>query len=335
MGEESGSYVGAAPPLGGLGNYKGVMLCNRPPDDLSRPHGGDGGGQPPFKSTIAPTASEQLGLQPAKQLKLVNEVKTRGPSAALRRHCQWIKELQQQVHEDQRQLEDSKQAQEQRKLKMSEAFKQQRDAIREIKSDRHRSTIDPTELEGILRPAAKKAAAPRALPAQSKPLWAMTEDEREGCEDEEAEALIQFAEGLDFEQYIDDLEFKQCVQVVRDRAKRLQREQDAFKDSLVREFNVPTDADGSEHSNYGGDFVAAGGKHGDAGCRRSRPVGNDMPDWDSSTTCGDDRQSVAQSVHSAARVLEANPQLKAVHSKGSVQKLIEKAQGGLAPSADA
>jgi len=321
---------GSAPALQGLGNYKGVMLCNRPPDDLSKKYGGEGGAQPAFKSTIAAGASEQLGLQPAKQLnKPVHEVKKCGPSAALRRHCQWIKELQQQVQHDHKQAEDDSEGQEQRKAKMAEVFKQQRDAIRQIKSQRDRSSIDPGEVEAILRPPAKKApaAATAASSSARKPLWAMTDTERAGCEDDEADALIQFAEGLDFDKYMDDLEFKQCLQVVHDRARKLQREQDAFKDSLVREFNTANE-DEEGRSNYGGDFTAPGGRSGDTGGRRNRSTGDDRPDWEGSTACGDDQQSVARSVRSAAELaLEHNPQLKAVHSKGSVQKLIEKAQG--------
>jgi len=318
-----GGFGDAVPPVGGLGNYKGVMLCNRPPDDHARAQGADGGGQPPFKSTIAASAREQLGLQPAKQATpLHNEVKTRGPSAALRRHCQWIKELQQQVQEDKGTAEESAQVQEQRKLKMQEVFKQQREAIRRIKGERDRSQIEPGELEAIMRPAAKKGSAPSAASSR-KPMWAMTQDERLNCEDEEADALIEFAQGLDFDKYMEDMEFRQCLQVVKDRAKRLQREQDAFKDSLVREFNGADDED--ERSNYGGDFT--GGRPAE-GSRRYKLAGDDRADWDASTACSDDRQSVARSVKSAAeQALEANPQLRAVHSKGSVQKLIEKAQG--------
>merc|ERR1712217_257850 len=98
---------------------------------------GQGDGHPPFKSTIAPTARDQLGLPPCKQLQPSTEVvKMRGPSAALRRHCQWIKELQSQVKADQQQATDGAQAKEDRINKMQEGFKKQRDAIKQIKKDR-------------------------------------------------------------------------------------------------------------------------------------------------------------------------------------------------------
>lgn len=321
--------AGPSTGLGNLGNYKGVMLCNRPPDDIpDRTKALPGGGQPPFRSAIAAGASEQLGLHPGKelqerQMQAGSElVKTRGPSAALRRHCQWIKELQQQVQEDQKATADAGAAHEQRKANMQVVFKQQRAAIRKIKAERHTDEIHPRELEAILRPPAKKQSAPAA--AAQKPLWAMTEDERDGCEDEEAAELIRFAEGLDFDKFIDDLEFRQHLQVVRDRAKKLQREQDAFKDSLLREFNAPEE-DEEDGSQLGSEDKPA--------ARRRRAAlegaGDDRPDWDRSTACTDDVGGSVKELQSvAAKALENNPQLKAVHSKGSVQKLIEKASAG-------
>merc|ERR1712190_50462 len=50
-------------------------------------------------------------------------------------------------------------------------------------------------------------------------------------------------------------------------------------------------------------------------------------DWDSSTACGDERPHVDNETRSIAdSVLESNPQIRAVHSKESVQKIIEKAR---------
>lgn len=320
-----------SPAIGGLGSYKGVMLCNRPPEAGSGAQGA-GAHPQPFKSTIAASCGERLGLQPAKQTEPKLEVKTRGPSAALRQHCQWIKELQEQVREDQRMVEGNAAAQEERNKKMQQAFKHQRDAILRIKSDNNRD-LNAADVEAILRPKPKKSSAAGA----QKPLWAMTRDEKEGFDDLEAEELIKFAEGLDFDQYIDDLEFRQQLQAVRGRAQNLQREQDAFKNDLLREFNTQ-DEEGCDGSDAGSsvldDSVSVSGSA--AGARRGRRkrldgVDENKPEWDGSTACGDDRSSVDRDAQSQAdRIMEANPQMKTVHSKGSVQRLIEKAQAGAA-----
>mmetsp|Transcript_128686 Transcript_128686/g.321011 ORF Transcript_128686/g.321011 Transcript_128686/m.321011 type:complete len:323 (-) Transcript_128686:114-1082(-) len=315
--KDGSAASGAAPAANGLGSYKGVMLCSRPLENAS---GHQGTQQPPFKSTIAAAVGEQLGLPPPKRSEPKFEVKTRGPSAALRRHCQWIKELQEQVKDDQRNAEEISQAHEQRKERMQQAFKQQRDAIRKIKSERDRSSIEPADVEAILKPSA----------GSRKPLWAMTQNEKDGFEDEEAAQLIRFVEDLDFDRYIDDLEFKEHLQVVHDRAKKIQREQDAFKDSLVREFNVHAEEKDGEveaSSEDWGGSVSGNKVGGRATGRPAVPLHDERPDWDASTACGDDRLSVDRNMHDAAeRLLEANPHLRAVHSKGSVQRLIEKAQ---------
>jgi len=321
---DAGGYSSAPPPLGNVGCFKGVMLCNRPPDDLSRAGGGEAGRPPPpFKSTVAAAEREQVGLPPAKDSGRPEHpggVKTRGPSAALRRHCQWIRELQEQVRADQQQAEASEQLQQERVQRMQEAFRRQREAVRQIKKDRDVGSIPREEIEAIL---GGKGGGGRPRRAAQKPLWALTEEEREGVEEEEADDLIRFAEGIDFDQYIHDFEFRQGLEVLQDRARSLKRDQDAFKDSLLREFEARDD-EGSPDLDAGTE----------AGCsdrttsRRFGPASaaGDRPDWDASTACSDDRHAVDRDARAAAdRILEANPQLRAVHSKGSVKKLIERA----------
>lgn len=317
---DMGGYS-AAPPVGNVGCYKGVMLCNRPPDDTSRAGAGEAGHQPPFKSTISASQRDQVGLPPAKDAKKpegVSDVKTRGPSAALRRHCQWIKELQGQVREDQRAAEQGEQDQAERRQRMQEVFKKQRDAIRQIKKERGKADIEPREIEAIIRP--KERSKPHR--GTAKPLWAMTEEEKEDFEDEEAEDLIRFAEGADFNAYMCDLEFRQGLEVLQDRAKRLQREQDAFKDSLLREFNEGEDGEAASSAGDGARSEAGAGRyHG------RRPAADAaQADWDASTACGDERPAVDREAKAAAeRIFEANPQLRGVHSKESMKRVVERA----------
>jgi len=321
--------------MGSLGCYKGVMLCNRPPEEPSRQQSGGAGGQPPFLGAISTTARDQVGLPPAKDGKKIEptrDVKRCGPSAALRRHCQWIKELQEQVREDQKQCEDSAKAQEERKQRMQETFKRQRDAIRLIKKERDTEGIDPYEIEAIMQPK-RGSQAPEGA---RKPMWAMTEAEKEGFEDEEADDLIRFAENIDFDRYITDLEFRQGLQAVRDRAKRLQREQDAFKDSILREFNAPASDEEEEgrSTSADGEFKLGDGASRAFARKSAKDGPGDRPDWDASTACGEERLPDRQAMAAADRVLEANPQLRAVHSKGSIQRLIDRAsqQGSVPPS---
>merc|ERR1719473_687780 len=111
--KDGGGFTASPPPVDGLGNYKGVMLCNRPVEEpyAARIRGGNENGQPPWKAACA-GEREQLGLAPAKKLEPRSGVKTRGSSAALRRHLQWIKELQVQVAEEHQKVADDDQLQE-------------------------------------------------------------------------------------------------------------------------------------------------------------------------------------------------------------------------------
>eukprot|EP00930_Biecheleria_cincta_P082970 TRINITY_DN72607_c0_g1_i1.p1 TRINITY_DN72607_c0_g1~~TRINITY_DN72607_c0_g1_i1.p1 ORF type:complete len:316 (-),score=90.94 TRINITY_DN72607_c0_g1_i1:185-1132(-) len=302
--KEPSSVSGLPVSVPGLGNYKGVMLCNRP-SSLDFPGSKDQAVKP-FRSRIPDTVGDALGLIRKRPEPMEHEVKQRGPSAALRRHCQWIKELQAQVKEDHALADQEDRAAEERKAKMQEVFKKQRDAIRLIKMGHN---ARPDELESVLKPKASKKPT-------SKPLWAMTEAEREEKEDFDAEDLINFAENLDYDEYVHDLEFRECLAAITDRAKKLQREQDAFKDSLLREFNEDDEA---------ADSVAPLGGHSRHAAQRGRGV-EDREDWDASTVCSEDRASEDSAARHLADQAWKDGQLKGVHSKNSIKKLVEQAQ---------
>eukprot|EP00927_Polykrikos_kofoidii_P068488 TRINITY_DN63856_c0_g1_i1.p1 TRINITY_DN63856_c0_g1~~TRINITY_DN63856_c0_g1_i1.p1 ORF type:complete len:354 (-),score=61.61 TRINITY_DN63856_c0_g1_i1:62-1123(-) len=335
------------PPVGGLGNYKGVMLCNRPADGPSRAQNPEGASVPPFRSTISGTYREQLGLQPCKQADgPVVEVKTRGPSAALRRHVRWIKDLQDQVRDDQRRVEMEENGQEARKESMQEVFKCQRDAIRQMRMEGE--PLDRKQLEAVMKqyPPTGSRVAPRQKVSRSKPVWAMTEQEKDDFDEEEAADLINFAEGLDYEQFVGDQEFRNRLKAVQHRARRIEKEQEAFKESILREFDGGSAA-GDAHSSPRGpeSGLDGSGLFGDvaSSSRRrrrhyddegsSRGVDN-RKEWDNSTV-GDEDGRYAESEGGrsmAEHVLLNNPQLAGIHSKGSVQRLIEKARSEAATS---
>ena len=56
-------------------------------------------------------------------------------------------------------------------------------------------------------------------------MWALTDEAREEKEDEEAEDLVDFARGLDIDQYLGDLEVKVAMEVVKNRVKELKEKQ--------------------------------------------------------------------------------------------------------------
>eukprot|EP00438_Fugacium_kawagutii_P032855 Skav216114 [mRNA] locus=scaffold1946:131761:137288:+ [translate_table: standard] len=315
----------APPPPSGLGNFKGVMLCNRPSDGTKLASDG----KEPFRSAVAQTS--ELGLRPVRNFKPT--IKKRGPSAALRRHVRWLRELQEQMREDRQQVEQEEQDAEEKRQKLKITFDKHRAAVRDmVKAKARLSETSAMEKE---RPAPAKA---------SKPLWAMTEQEKDHFEEEEADDLINFVENLDFDEFVGDLEFRQALGALKDRAGKLQKQQDAFKDELFANFNAYDDEEASTAAGSAKleDGVDGQGIVGDlkseysvASSRRCRKEGreNVQKDWDNSTNA-DDRPEVDQEAKDMAEaVLEQNPKFRAIHSGASVQKIIEKVKGDQAAEA--
>merc|ERR1719408_252948 len=191
---------------------------------------------------------------------------------------------------------------------------------------------------------AKEWVDPARDPEKHKAILedkAKKKEEKESFEEEEAEDLINFAENLDYDKYMGDLEFRQALDTLKDRAGKISKVQDAFKDDLVRDFNTKvgddleersTSAGGSafdleeglEGASILGDLRSDGG--GGQG-RRQRFNEDGRPEWDSSTQAGDDRPQIDDAVKdTASMVLESAPQMRAIHSKESMQKIVERAR---------
>ncbi|CAE7640694.1 unnamed protein product [Symbiodinium sp. CCMP2456] len=341
----------APPPPSGLGNFKGVMLCNRPSDEVKAV----AEDPMPFRSAVA--SNSEVGLRPLRNYEPT--VKKRGPSAALRRHVRWLRELQEQMREDRNQAEQEEHDEVAKRIKLKTAFDKHREAVRGMmqeRSDKRREEEATAKAEKAAKAAEAKAAAQSAQPALSeiaraaaaavegkvsakaqsaKPLWAMTAQEKDKFEEDEADDLINFAEGLDFDEYVADLEFRQALGALKDRAGKLMKEQEAFKDDLLASFAEEYEestAAGSSKAEDGVDGQSLFGDHRSeysvASSRRSRRKEvqeNGQKEWDSSTAAGEDRPAIDPEVKGMAEaVLEQHPKFRAIHSKDSVQKVIEK-----------
>jgi len=339
-GQDGGAFAAAPPPVSGLGNFKGVMLCNRPADEPSSKVTHVGEENQPFRSMIAAGAGEQIGLTPCKTYEPM--VKKRGSSAALRRHVRWLKELQEQMKEERDQVEQEDAEDDAQKRRMKAVFDQHREAVRQMMQERSKEWVDPARDPEKHKKLLEENSRKKAEKQKSKPLWAMTEKEKESFEEEEADDLINFAENLDYDQYVGDLEFRQALDALKDRAGKLAKVQDAFKDDLVRDFNTKVGDDLEERSTSAGGSAfdleeglegasILGDLRSEGGGRRRRSPGEERynadgrPAWDSSTQAGDDIQEVDPEVKDiAAIVLDSAPQMRAIHSKESMQKVIER-----------
>lgn len=87
-----GDGDGVDPGITGLGNFKGVMLCNRP--DATGSLQSQKSELKPFYSSVAPGALEPLGMLTKKDPSDQPPPRRREEAPALKRHREWIKQLQ-------------------------------------------------------------------------------------------------------------------------------------------------------------------------------------------------------------------------------------------------
>ena len=218
---------------GGVQNYKGVMLCNRPADDAP-PTVNPAVEAPRFRP--GGLASEPIGLNPAKE-NLVSNMQAVEAEAARRRaedperlapdtvmtkHKRWLAEMARKKAALNAELADSA-AHAASERKVFQAYtKTLRQAVRERSAELAEAGVPHAHPKMRSDPApappAAAAAAPSSRPPSSgggakkkgapKPKWAMTETEADDIEEEEAAALVDFASGLDYDKYMDDLEVR-------------------------------------------------------------------------------------------------------------------------------
>jgi len=271
-----------ADSMAALGNFKGVMLCNRPaqiPGSLQTivgPTATSGPTRPAFVSAVVPDA--QLGLPPVRQ----QRVQARVDPAASRendvtwRHKKWLTEFSEHRAAVAGSLEQRVAEQADRQKRFAERNKAMRDTIRGIKSDASgdkdakaaaieaalgsstRPRFVPTEYVDVSQqyprgapithyddntssnaqasPLAASSAQPDSsrksaavapkskASGVSKPGWAQTSSEADDFLDVEADQLLDFANGLDYQTYIDDLEVREAIKFVQQRVDGLEKD---------------------------------------------------------------------------------------------------------------
>jgi hypothetical protein len=355
------------------GNYKGVMLCNRPSEPAYNsapgvPHISPSVDAPSFRPVGLP--AEPLGLNPAKEnlvsnvLAVHDEAARRradaparqGPPNFMNKHRAWLAEMAAKKAALNQELQFSALAAEDKRTKFVAYTSSLRQAVRERAAEMELEGIehmDPEQLGRDRRPAApplpepepeyelpprQAAPAPPKPPtAAKKPAWARTEEEAEEVEDAEAAMLVDFAKDLDYDAYIDDLEVRQALGVIRERidaqkaveaAALAAEEADEalsaaggdWRSQFLSEWNG--DADGSK--SVGGGSRRSGGGGGGGGA--ASEGGGGKPDWDSSTNAGDyDRGGPSTSARAMAeQLMLENPELREKHSLKSLSAMVEK-----------
>ena len=198
--------------------------------------------------------------------------------------------------------------------------------------------------------AAAAARAPKAAAAAApkKPAWAMTEAEADEFEDDEADLLVEFAKDLDYDAYIDDLEVRQALSVIRERidAGKAAEAAAAAVDEAARR-SPPRAATGARSFSQSGTATRRptarrsraatararrvrdrGG--GGGGRRRRRAARLGLVDQRGRPDQAPVPLETSRAM--AEEMLRENPELAQKHSVRSLAAVVEKQQGGGAPT---
>lgn len=302
------------------------------------------GGRAAFISTVMP--EDQLGLNPVHKARVAAPLKDKNKADDVTwRHKKWLAEFQIRKNEIADLMEDKTQEISEAKARFAERAAMQREAIRmarDINPDDDQLLAEAMKgyiHEETAQQAAQRLAEQTAQFQQtqsdkpqkltekavqnhnktkkaklSKPKWALTANENEEVEDLEVDDLLDFAENLDYEQYIDDMEVKEALSFVKKRVVDLEN-------------GAPKEVDPDAMEEGEGD---EGDELGETkGIPRARAKWmKKNEDWEKGSTTSN--MSAGSNV-SEKSILE-DGRMKGVHSAASVRAMMEKTKAAMAPN---
>jgi len=178
------------------------------------------------------------------------------------------------------------------------------------------------ENSGITAPASAPAGEtmettrPRggtAKTAKNKPAWARTEEDNEEAEEDEMEDLLEFAESLDIDKYMDDYEFSEALAAAKAR---------------ITEMDDGEEADGgnSDDCRTVGTNMSGGSTMSQRLHEKAAKEASGNAEWDNRTEASDvsgRSQLSTKSRAVAQEMLDMNPNLRKIHNTKSLATIVE------------
>ena len=207
----------------------------------------------------------------------------------------------------------SAQAAEAKRTKFVAYTRAMRAAVRQRAAETGHSSKLPFDKEERAEPKPEKPKVSKA--DASKPKWALTEEKADLVEDDEADELVDFANNLDYDAYIDDLEVRQALSVIRERIdteKAMAAVAEAAEEADLAVEEAGGDWREAFLSNWNDDGDAVERSSVRSSRRGGAPAAGEtaaQPDWDASTAAGDTKKSVvSEGAHrTPAPALQAAP----------------------------
>lgn len=337
-------------PKASIGNYKGVMLCNRP-NEFGQVQKPERQGKQPFISRVDP--KEKIGLNPTKKIIVVQKRKA-DTNGILTRHKRYLKMLQEKKLIEKLEKENNDVAKDQTTKKFKEQTALQRKKITTLKTDQPKTSTPPAftqakEESKIIGALTKdnllkneeqysNKAKPAKKAAKQKPAWAKTEEQLNKEQEDEIDDLIEFAYDLDYEKYMEDLEVRQALALIKERVLEIKKD-DEWRDNIAKEWNDADQANPNEGTNRQRNDDAQSvasirtSVTGRSKMSRKSEIMDEIKrddrrkeEWDASTQGERKKQTVEERLATklADQILENNPNLKGIHSKTSMRKMLEK-----------
>lgn len=262
-------------PKASIGNYKGVMLCNRP-NEFGQQRRAEPTGPPPFRSRVDPKTMNPMGWNPCEKVFPRAKKKKDIFSGILNRHKEFLKNLEAQRKIEQQEIEEQKAFELERAQKFKQQASKQRTKIKIMKENQDLIAADEDLMEfedptknieqlveekvaqkdeknqklteenlskvGSQKSEKAPSAKSKASSKKSKPAWATTEKEMEEQKEAEIDELLEFAYDLDYDKYMDDFEVRQAFAIIQDRVREIKEDQD-WKEKIAQEWNQATEAE--------------------------------------------------------------------------------------------
>jgi hypothetical protein len=324
-----------------INNYKGVMLCTRPNENIGTAK------ERPFISRVEP--KDQLGVNPVRNVQGRSERKK--PNPVLLRHRQWLNEFKQRIAEKKqdefrKDINDREKFERIRESAVGNRARSQSPSV-EAHNETNKSMVVNKVTEKSPKhqseqvSVAKKAEAPKKKEQNLKPKWAYTEEQVKDEEDREVDDLLDFTNNLDYDQYIHDFEVKNMVVALKKRIDEIQHKEDDWKNKIVDAWNddsrksvqvAKVDIGGDDRSDCRSvasesKSVASERTHKSIHELKSKLDNKEKKDWDAlSTTTAKKQATIEERIakHVADEVLRNNTQFRHFHSNASVRRILEK-----------
>jgi len=287
---------------GGVGNYKGVMLCNRPfAGSVAQKAVGGGSSKQTFSCGLV---AEPAGLNVSMSKKDQHKVKRPKKETVLTKHKRWLAELQKTKDKLEMEYIEQMRAKEQQKSQFQNQEKGMRSMAKELLS------ADDKEGPQTDSPPAS-TAKPSAAEAKimARPAWAQTEQiaskaiaASEEKEFEDDEGLLDFAQNLDYDRFIGDIEVKTMMKRLQERIASLERDVKTEGDR---------DADAADRVQMRAQLAAA----------------HELNELVGDGSAYNEDEDIK---HIAKLVLEEDSEMNAVHSTKSVQSMLKLAKEKIA-----